>query len=157
MRIRLLSVGRPKNAGMAALHEAYAARIRRFRASYHAEWVPEVPEGGRYSDRHVRERESRGLLEALQPGETVVALDRRGRQLTSEQLADRLAQWASRQAAFLVGGPLGLDERVVARADWTWSLSELTFPHELVRVMLAEQVYRALSIARGLPYHRGSP
>jgi 23S rRNA (pseudouridine1915-N3)-methyltransferase len=155
MKLRLVCVGRPRDARLAALHDEYAARIRRFGVAWDARYVPEERAGGRFSDAHVRERESRHLDEALESGETVVALDAGGDELSSEQLASRLARWASPRAALVVGGPLGLDpawrDRVAAA---TWSLSRLTFPHELVRVLVAEQVYRALCITRGIPYHK---
>src|SRR4029079_4777981 len=80
-----------------------------------------------------------------------------GTQWSSEDVAARLEGWASPAACLVVGGPLGLHPSLLERASVRWSLSRLTFPHELVRVLVAEQLYRALSILRGLPYHRGSP
>jgi 23S rRNA (pseudouridine1915-N3)-methyltransferase len=86
----------------------------------------------------------------------VIALDGRGRAWSTEELADTLASWLAdgRDLALLVGGPEGLAEACIERADGIWSLSPLTFPHPLVRVILAEQLYRAWSILQGHPYHR---
>lgn len=154
MKIRCLAVGKPRDAEAAALHDRYAARVRRLGATYESAWVPEVRSGGRFSDPHVREREARLLQARLVDREVLVALDGRGRALTSEQLSRRLAGLAGREATFVVGGPLGLDRSILDRADWVWSLSPLTFPHELARVILAEQLYRALTLLRGLPYHK---
>lgn len=154
MRLRLLCVGRPRDARFTALHDEYAERIRRFGVGWDARHVAEERPGGRFSDAHVREREARHLDEALEEGETVVALDSGGKELTSEELAARLTRWAAPRAVFVVGGPLGLDPNWRGRSGAIWSLSRLTFPHELVRVIVAEQVYRALCITRGIPYHK---
>jgi 23S rRNA (pseudouridine1915-N3)-methyltransferase len=116
--------------------------------------VAEVRPGGRYSDEHVRKREARLLLEALDGRGTVIALDPSGRALRSDELAGRLERWATPRADLVIGGPLGLHRDLLERADFRWSLSPLTFPHELARVIVAEQVYRGLTILRGLPYHR---
>ena len=139
---------------MSALHDAYAERIRRFGVRYDAAWVPEVRAEGRYSDEHVRERESRALDASLGSRGARIALDRRGTMIDSRALADRLGSWASREAQFVVGGPLGHHARLLDDASFVWSLSNLTFPHELVRVLVAEQLFRALSILRGHPYHK---
>ena len=155
MKIRLLCVGRPKDPQLASIHDDFADRIRRFGVGWEARHVPEERPGGRYSDDHVREREARLLAEAIDPGETVVALDAEGSQWTSEELAERLPRWASPRLALVVGGPLGLDPAWRETTTVRWSLSRLTFPHELVRVLVAEQVYRALCIQRGIPYHKG--
>lgn len=154
MKIRLLCVGRPRDARLVALHDEYAERIRRFGVGWEPRHVPEERPGGRFSDAHVREREARNLDAAIEPGETVVALDAAGKELTSEELATKLARWAAPRLALVVGGPLGLDPAWRDRAAAAWSLSRLTFPHELVRVLVAEQVYRALCITRGVPYHK---
>jgi 23S rRNA (pseudouridine1915-N3)-methyltransferase len=100
--------------------------------------------------------EGRRLLEALPARATLVALDERGKALTTAELAKMLGGWMREavQPAFAIGGADGLDAAVKERAAMTWSLSPLTFPHQLVRVVLAEQLYRAWSILAGHPYHR---
>ena len=154
MKIRLVAVGKPRDAGAIALHDRYAERIRKLGIAYDVGWVPEVRPGGRYSDDHVREREGRLLAEKLDDRGTTIALDRGGRSLSSEALSGRLEGWSTPRATFVIGGPLGLASSVLDRADVSWSLSELTFPHELARVVLAEQLYRALTLLRGIPYHK---
>lgn len=153
MRIRLLSVGKPSDRALQSLHERYAERIRKFGVDYVATWVPKTEPGGRFSDDHVREREAQALLQALGPRGTVIAMDPSGRLWTSVQVAERLERWVS-PVTFLVGGPLGHHPSVMARAQDAWSLSPLTFPHELVRLLLAEQIYRALTLLRRVPYHK---
>lgn len=154
MRLLILSVGRPGDEEASALHDRYVRRIRRFGVACEIRWVDEVRAGGRYSDEHVRERESAALLEVARGSGVLIALDRRGTCLTSEQLADRLPRWAEPRAAFALGGPLGHHRALVERADVVWSLSTLTLPHELARVVVVEQIYRALTIGRRIPYHK---
>jgi 23S rRNA (pseudouridine1915-N3)-methyltransferase len=156
VRIHLLSVGKPRDREFGLLHDRYARRIGRMGVAYTTGWVPEVAPGGRYSDDHVREREARSLrdaLEAAEPG-TLIALDRKGRIRDSRQLVRLLERWATPRATFVIGGPLGLHPDFAAEAQARWSLSALTFPHELARVLVVEQLYRALTIQRGVPYHK---
>ena len=157
MKVRLLTVGRPRQPEAIALHDAYAARLARLGVRYTTDSVPDERPGGRFSDAHVREREGRALLAALRPGERLVALDPGGELLSTEGLARAIERWATPAACVVVGGPLGLDPQLLSRAEVRWSLSPLTFPHELVRVLVVEQLYRAVGILRGAPYHRGSP
>jgi 23S rRNA (pseudouridine1915-N3)-methyltransferase len=96
------------------------------------------------------------MLKAVPPRARVVALDVQGRSWSTEHLAASLAGWLGegRDLALLVGGPEGLAAECLARADIRWSLSPLTFPHPLVRIILAEQIYRAWTLLHGHPYHR---
>ena len=113
--------------------------------------------GGRTAQQ-VMEEEGKRLLARVPAGAEVVALDRRGAAWSSERLAqylDELAIRASPGAAFLIGGAFGLSEEVLARASHRLSLSALTFPHELARLIMAEQLYRVTTILAGHPYHRG--
>jgi 23S rRNA (pseudouridine1915-N3)-methyltransferase len=100
--------------------------------------------------------EGRRLLEALRPGEFVAALDERGTQLSTRELAAWLKQRMQEgtDLAFLIGGADGLAPQVLERANFKWSLSRLTLPHAMVRVLLSEQLYRAHSILANHPYHR---
>src|SRR5690625_3124295 len=104
--------------------------------------------------RRAQAEESRRLLKAVPAGSHVVALDPNGRSHTTEALAEKLDRWLqeSRDVVFLIGGPDGLSNECLARSDERWSLSALTFPHMLVRVILAEQLYRAWTILRNHPY-----
>jgi 23S rRNA (pseudouridine1915-N3)-methyltransferase len=104
----------------------------------------------------VRGEEGRRMLEAVSPGMYLGVLDVAGRALSSEQLARWLAQRLAdgRDVALLIGGPDGLDPECIRRAEFRWSLSPLTFPHALVRLLVAEQLYRAASILKSHPYHR---
>lgn len=103
-----------------------------------------------------RRLEGERLLAALPKGARVLALDVQGRLWSTEDLARQMAEWLTdgRDLALLVGGPEGLAAECLQRAQGLWSLSPLTFPHPLVRVILAEQIYRAWSVLKGHPYHR---
>jgi 23S rRNA (pseudouridine1915-N3)-methyltransferase len=97
------------------------------------------------------------VLKQLKSSETVVLLDENGVELSSEGLAAQLNQWQTEGSdlAFVIGGPDGVSADCAGRADFRWSLSRLTLPHGLARVVLAEQLYRAWSLLQGHPYHRG--
>jgi len=106
--------------------------------------------------RQAMEAEGALILEKLGSDEQVVLLDERGKQLSSKSLASRLSEWQidGRDLCFIIGGPDGVSGLVRQRADWMWSLSQLTLPHGLARALLSEQLYRAWSLQTGHPYHR---
>jgi len=118
----------------------------------------EVREASRAPTVEAQRKEEAGrLLGRAPPGATVVALAREGSAWTSEELAGRLEGWriASRPLAFVIGGSRGLAPGLLATAAGRWSLGPLTLPHELARVIIVEQLYRAFTIIRGEPYHKG--
>lgn len=147
--VRLIAVGRLREGPEAELFARYNARLRP------AFVVTEVAEG-RGAPAEAKRREGEALLAALPATAFVVALDLGGTSPGSEGLAALLERWLgqSRPLCFVVGGAEGLDSPVLARADTVLSLGPLTWPHMLVRVLLAEQIFRARSIASGHPYHR---
>ena len=100
--------------------------------------------------------EGERILAKLRSNEQVVLLDERGRQLTSKSLAENLSTWQNdgRDLCFVIGGPDGVSKPCRQRADMTWSLSRLTLPHGMARVLFSEQLYRAWSLQTGHPYHR---
>ena len=154
MRIRLLCVGKPREPSAVRLHDEYAERLVRLGVRYRTDHVADVNPGGRYTPEHAREREAASLIERIETTGTIVALDERGEQLTSRELSRVIERWSTPQLTLILGGPSGLHRNILDRADRTWSLSRLTFPHELCRVLVTEQLYRALTIRRGIPYHK---
>jgi len=121
--------------------------------------LKEIPPGRRSKNSDLKraiEEESERILQAIPKDCLVVALDERGKSWTTRQLAEQMSDWTSsgRDIALVVGGPDGLSAEVKQRADLKWSLSALTLPHALVRVVLAEQLYRAWSLITNHPYHR---
>ena len=101
-------------------------------------------------------KEGQRILQRIKPGDFVVTLDERGRGWSSAELARELTRWQNHQPslALVIGGPEGLSDDVTARANQSWSLSALTCPHGLVRVIVVEQLYRAWTILQGHPYHK---
>ncbi len=150
----MLAVGRPDRERFGPVFDDYADRLRRFGVALDARWVPEVRPGGAFSDAHVREREARTLREALPERCNVIALSPEGGSFTTDAFTRRLERWTHPQVAFVLGGPLGLDPAFRTTADEVLSLSPMTLPHELARVVLVEQIYRAVTILRGVPYHK---
>lgn len=162
MRIQLLSVGRRMPAWVEAGFSDYAKRLPPSCALSLTEIEPAMRGKGGSTSTAQRKRllqiEGERLLNATPPSAHAIALDVRGRAWSTEALAGELEQWlaSGRDVALWVGGADGLDARCLDRAQQRWSLSALTFPHPLVRVILAEQIYRAWTILQGHPYHRGA-
>ena len=114
------------------------------------------PRGKGKSIDRAREQEGQRLLQSVPKGAAIIALDEKGERWSTERVAGQLDTWlgGGRDLALLVGGPDGLSGACIDAAERCWSLSPLTFPHPLVRVILAEQLYRAWSLLKGHPYHR---
>ncbi|MGD2113065.1 MAG: 23S rRNA (pseudouridine(1915)-N(3))-methyltransferase RlmH [Gammaproteobacteria bacterium] len=155
MRIHLLAVGTRMPAWVTAGYQEYARRLPRQCRLRLVEIAP-GRRGKPGAAGQARAQEGRQMLTALPKDCEVIALDVRGQAWSTEDLAGRLQDWlgAGCDLALLVGGPDGLAPDCLARASTRWSLSPLTFPHALVRVLLAEQLYRAWTLASGHPYHR---
>jgi 23S rRNA (pseudouridine1915-N3)-methyltransferase len=156
VKARLLAVGENMPAWVQQGYADYARRLSHWLPLDLVEVAPGLRGKGRDPARAIAD-EGRRLLDALPAGSRAVVLDSRGRSYSSEALAERLAHWRmqGQDLAFLIGGPEGFDAPVLARADERWSLGPLTLPHPLVRIVLAEQLYRAASILANHPYHRG--
>jgi len=156
MRAKLIAVGERMPGWVAEGFAEYVKRLSRDLPLELVEIKPGTRGKGRDDARAVAD-EGAALLAALPRDTHVVALDGRGSTWSSEQLADQLSKWriAGRDLAFLVGGPDGHAGDVLLRAHQRWSLGPLTLPHMLVRLVVAEQLYRAVTILNGHPYHRG--
>jgi len=155
VHIRLLAVGDRQPAWVDDAVRAYAARFPR-EWRFRLDTVATARRARKDGSGHAVETEGEQLLGRVQPGEQMVLLDERGAQLRSRELGQRLGDWQSdgRDLCFVIGGPDGVSRACHERANFTWSLSSLTLPHGLVRVLLAEQLYRAWSLQSGHPYHR---
>jgi len=147
--MHLVAIGRLRTGPELALFDRYNARLKPRLT------VVELPEE-RGPQSVVRRKESLALLVALPRDAFIVPLDLGGSALDSETMAAKLDRWVtlSRPICFLIGGAEGLDQTVFAKADYVLSLGRMTWPHFLVRAMLAEQLYRAQAINQGHPYHR---
>ncbi|MDX1609639.1 MAG: 23S rRNA (pseudouridine(1915)-N(3))-methyltransferase RlmH [Halofilum sp. (in: g-proteobacteria)] len=156
MRFHLVAVGTRMPDWVRAGFDDYARRLHGgARLALH-EVAATARRGAAAEPGKARAEEAQRLRKALPARARVVALDVGGRALDTETLAGRLREWNrdGTEVAFLVGGPDGLDPDLLGQADERWSLSALTLPHALVRIVLAEQLYRALSILHNHPYHR---
>ncbi|MCH8529697.1 MAG: 23S rRNA (pseudouridine(1915)-N(3))-methyltransferase RlmH [Saccharospirillum sp.] len=155
MKLRIIAVG-PKMP--AWVNEAVAEYSKRLPRDLPLEWQPiALGNRGRNASAEVAMRqEGESMLATIKETDWVVALDLGGKAWSTENLAEQLEQWRlqARDLAILIGGPDGLDPRCLSRADQRWSLSNLTLPHPLVRVLLVEQVYRAWTITQHHPYHK---
>jgi 23S rRNA (pseudouridine1915-N3)-methyltransferase len=155
MKLQLWSIGKEHEAYVKAGIDDFTKRISRY---YPVEWriIPAPKNAGLLSQPELKKKESEILLEGLAKDDYLVALDERGRQMGSDGLAQFIqlrANESTKNLVFLIGGVYGLDEAVLKRADHCWSLSQLTLPHQLVRLLLAEQLYRACTILRNEKYH----
>lgn len=156
MRARLIAVGERMPRWVADGYAEYAKRLSHELPLELVELKPGLRGKGR-DDARAMADEGAALLAALPRDAQVIALDGRGATWSSEQLAAQLSNWrmTGRDLAFLIGGPDGHAHEVLQRADQRWSLGPLTLPHMLVRLVVAEQLYRAVTIVNGHPYHRG--
>ena len=155
MKAKLIAVGEHAPAWVAQGFADYQKRLLHGLPLELVEVEPGVRGKGRDAARAMGDEGVR-VLGAIPRGTWVVALDGRGKAHSSEQLAQRLEHWRGqgRDLAFLIGGPEGHADQVLSRADEQWSLGPLTLPHMLVRLLVAEQLYRAVSILGNHPYHR---
>ena len=155
MKALLIAVGERAPGWVAQGFSEYQKRLSHWLPLALMEVEPGMRGKGRDTARAMADEGAR-VLAALPKGAHVVVLDGRGKMHSSEQLAQRLEHWRGqgRDLAFLIGGPEGHAPEVIARADEHWSLGPLTLPHMLVRLVLAEQVYRAAALLANHPYHR---
>lgn len=154
MKLRILSVGHKMPDWVAQGCNEYLKRMPRELAMEIVEIKPDKRAGGRNAEQ-VQEAEGKRILE-IAGRDYLVALDESGQEVTTLQLAERMQGWLAggRGISLVIGGADGLHDDVKQRADWLWSLSKLTLPHGMVRVLLAEQLYRAHSVIQNHPYHR---
>jgi 23S rRNA (pseudouridine1915-N3)-methyltransferase len=155
MKMRFMSVGKNHESFVKEGIELFTGRLNHY---FHAQWeiIPPLKQAGSLSETDMKKKEALSMLERLEPTDYVVLLDERGKTFSSEGLAQIIQQRANestRQLVFLIGGAYGVDATVKQRANLVWSLSPLVFPHQLVRLILAEQIYRACTILKNEKYH----
>jgi 23S rRNA (pseudouridine1915-N3)-methyltransferase len=152
MHLRFIWPGKTKDERLRSLAGDYLKRISRFARCE----INEVRESTT-RDAGAVEKERRRIAEAIGSGSVVVLLDLNGREWSSQELAKQVQRWENdsvKELAIVVGGPEGVGEEVLSRAQVRWRLSRLTLTHEMARVLALEQVYRAFAINRGLPYQK---
>jgi 23S rRNA (pseudouridine1915-N3)-methyltransferase len=150
-----MAVGRTQSDYLVTGIDNYIKRIGRY-MPMEFKVIPDIKASRSLSEAQQKEQEGRQMLAALMPGDVAILLDERGRQYTSREFAglvDRYALQSVKRLVFIIGGPYGFSKEVYDRADSLLSLSKMTFSHEMVRLFFVEQIYRAMTILRGEPYH----
>ncbi|MEL7657429.1 MAG: 23S rRNA (pseudouridine(1915)-N(3))-methyltransferase RlmH [Bacillota bacterium] len=159
MQIKIVAVGKIREKFLMEGIKEYAKRLSAYIRLEMTEIADEpCPERLPPADEErVKDREGERLLKGIGPQEHVILLDLQGKEFTSPDFSeymDDLALMGKSSVTFIIGGSLGVSEEVRKRADYRWSFSRLTFPHPLMRLMLLEQIYRAMRISKGEPYHK---
>lgn len=150
MTLKIISIGKKHESWVCEGIERYHKRLKR---PFDAEWVI-LPHSSQ-NDVTARQEESGRILLRLDDSDYVILLDEKGKNINSPTLSEFISNQLnnSKRIVFIIGGAYGVDERVINRADFVWSLSRLVFPHQLVRLILIEQIYRAQEIFSNKPYH----
>jgi len=155
MKISLLAVGKISSPELRELVEKYTSRIVHYVPFEHIR-IPDLKSTKSLTHDGQKQAEGKVILDNIKPSDYVILLDERGRQYGSREFSELLGQKANTLAGrlmFVVGGPYGFSAEVYDRANALISLSKMTFPHEVARMLVAEQIYRAMTIQRGEPYH----
>ena len=155
MKIVIIAVGKTATDYVARGVEEFLKRANRY-VGVELTVIPDVKSSKALTEDAQKQQEGRAILAALQPGDVVTLLDERGKELTSREfsgLIERRMIQGIKRLVFVIGGPYGFAREVYERADDKLSLSRMTFTHEMVRLFFTEQIYRAMTIMRGEPYH----
>lgn len=155
MKITLIAVGKTSTDYVARGIEEFLKRVNRY-IPMELCVIPDIKASKTLTEECQKQREGQAIIGALQPGDIVVLLDERGKELTSREFSamiERRMVQGLKRLVFVIGGPYGFSHDVYSRADEKLSLSRMTFTHEMVRLFFTEQLYRAMTIMRGEPYH----
>ena len=155
MKFQFVSIGKPHDEALRKAIEDFTKRINNY---YTADWliIPTVKNAASLSEGELKKQEGKLVLNKISKDDFLLLLDETGKQFTSVELANFIQEKATtsiRTIIFLVGGAFGVSDEIKQRANFTWSLSKLVFPHMIVRLILTEQVYRACTILRNEKYH----
>ena len=155
MKIQIWAIGKAHEEDVRKAIEDFTKRSNNY---FQLEWniIPVPKNAGMMSEMDLKKKEGEMILKWIEEKDYIVALDERGKQFSSAALADFVqakANGSIKRLIFVIGGAFGLDDAILKRANHTWSLSQLTFPHQLVRLILVEQLYRAFTILRNEKYH----
>lgn len=155
MNIELFTVGKTRQEYIKDGVEIYLKRLRRY-VPFELREFPDIKNAGKMSENEQKEAEGEMLLSKITPADHVILLDERGQEYTSKKFATKLRQimlTGKKRLIFVVGGPYGFSEVMYSRANELLSFSRMTFNHEMIRLFMVEQTYRAMTILRGEPYH----
>jgi 23S rRNA (pseudouridine1915-N3)-methyltransferase len=155
MEISLIVIGKTNARYLQEGIDEYIKRRKHY-IPYSITVLPDIKNTKKLTEEQQKEAEGKLMLDALKPGDCLVLLDERGKEFTSVAFADYLQRKMNaglRRLVFVIGGPYGFSQSVYDRADEKISLSKMTFSHEMIRLFFTEQIYRAMTIQRGEPYH----
>lgn len=155
MNIEILAIGKTKTKYVTEGLLDYLSRLKRYVPVALTE-IPDIKNAGKISEQQQKEEEGKLFLAKITPADYVILLDERGKQYTSRKFAEKIQTVMAsgkKRLLFLIGGPYGFSKEIYERGNEKLSLSEMTFNHEMVRLFFTEQVYRAMTILRGEPYH----
>ena len=156
MKIVILATGANPVEYLNQGESVYLKRLKHY-APVEIREIQKVRNARRLNENELKKQEAEGLLKLVPPGYQIIALDPSGSEYTTEKLADRFQKWRNRSVsgiAFIIGGPFGLDNTIKRQADMVLSLSRLTFPHDMVRLILLEQLYRVMTLLNHEKYHK---
>lgn len=155
MKIILLQTGKTTDKYIAAGVDEFSARIRKY-SGFEIQTIPDLKNTKNMPVREQKQKEGKQIMQLLNNDDYVVALDEKGTEFSTIDFSGQLSKifmLAKKRLVFVIGGPWGFSEEIYKRADLKMSLSKLTFPHQLVRLLFVEQLYRALTVIKGDPYH----
>ena len=155
MKITVLAVGKTTTGYLAEGIDHYLKRLKHY-LPVELTVLPDIKGAKSLTEAEQKEREGDAMLQALQPGDYVVLLDERGREYTSREFSEEISRRMNqglKRVVYIIGGPYGFAPKIYDRADSKISLSRMTMTHEMVRLLFVEQIYRAMTILRGEPYH----
>lgn len=155
MEITLIVIGKTNAKYLIEGLDEYTRRLKHY-ITYNINILPDIKNTKNLTEEQQKETEGKLILNALKPGDFIVLLDERGKEFSSMQFSDYLQRKMNsglRRLVFVVGGPYGFSKDVYNKADENLSLSKMTFSHEMIRLFFTEQIYRAMTIIRGEPYH----
>lgn len=155
MKVLLLAVGKTDNASFSTIIDEYRKRLAHY-LPFEITALPDIKNARNLSEEQQKEKEGELILKTLQPGDTCILLDEKGKMLTSLQFATYMEKKmlaGNKRLVFVIGGPYGFSEAVYKAAPEKISLSPMTFSHQMVRMIFTEQLYRAMTILQGEPYH----
>ena len=155
MKIKLLAIGKTDSKALEELIEDYSKRLNRY-LSFELEIIPDIKNSKNLSEAEQMQKEATAILAKLDKDDHVILLDERGKEYDSIGFSKFLQQKMNagiRKLVFVIGGPYGLDPVLKQKAGGSWSLSQLTFSHQMIRLFATEQLYRAMTILNNQPYH----
>jgi 23S rRNA (pseudouridine1915-N3)-methyltransferase len=155
MKIAMLQTGKTTDRNVAAIADLYSSRINKYIA-FETITIPELKNAGSLTVQEQKLKEGKRIIQALGNDDWVILLDEKGKEFRTIEFTDYLGKafiMSGKRIVFVIGGPWGFSDDIRQRADFMISLSKMTFPHQLVRLLFLEQLYRVFTIIRGEPYH----